>query len=95
MMPDSSVQQLSLYQSPTCPFCVFTQQAIKKLNLEIVLKNIYDNPAYRDELIEHTGRSQVPCLRIQSADGEDKWMLESSIIINYLTKFKANLSSTE
>jgi len=89
--PDTQI--FCLYYYPACPFCAITLQAIKKLNLEVALKNIYDDPAYREELIENTGRSQVPCLRINSADGEDKWMLESRIIINYLTEVKANHSS--
>jgi len=40
---------------------------------------------HRDNLIDGGGKSQVPCLRIESEDGAVQWMYESRDIINYLS----------
>lgn len=37
-----------------------------------------------NELTSGGGKFQVPCLRIESADGKVRWMYESIDIIRYL-----------
>ena len=39
---------------------------------------------YELELINGGGKKQVPCLRIDEADGKSKWMYEAQDIIDYL-----------
>jgi glutaredoxin len=84
---DESTAHLSLYQLPACPFCVKTRRAIKRLGLNIELRNINQNEKYREELIKEGGKRTVPCLKITQKDQSIIWMYESSDIIAYLEKY--------
>ena len=80
---------LSLYQFFACPFCIKTRRKIYQLNLPIAKRSISKGSPYRDELLEHGGKVQAPCLKIESEDGVT-WMYESSEIIAYLQTRYAN-----
>ncbi len=82
---DEQLNDLSLYQLYACPFCVKTRRVMFRLNLNIETKNVNPGSLYRDELMEGGGQIMVPCLRIKN-ETEDKWMYESSDIIDYLEK---------
>lgn len=73
----------ALYHFDGCPFCRQVRDALFALGIEIEQRNIHENPAWHRELVEATGRSTVPCLRID--DGvEPSWMHESADIVRYL-----------
>ena len=76
---------LSLYQYEACPFCVKVRRGMKKLGLDIELRDAKDGKIEK-ELIEQGGQDQGPCLRIQKNDGSVQWMYESSDILEYLAK---------
>lgn len=76
--------KLVLYHSHTCPFCAIVRRAIDRLGLDVELREIFDDPRYRDELVAARGRATVPVLRITSPDGEERWMPESRDIVRYL-----------
>ena len=78
---------LALYQTQFCPYCMLTRRAIKKMELDIELRDINAHPEYRHELIAGGGMSQVPCLRIEDAAGNVRWMYESMDIIQYLQDY--------
>jgi glutathione S-transferase len=59
---------------------------IDRLGLDVELRDIFENPQYRNELIGARGRATVPVLRITSPNGEEHWMSESRDILNYLEK---------
>jgi glutaredoxin len=84
----SQSQVLSLYYYDGCPFCQMTLKALDKIKqdgeLDIELRHIRRQPQYRTELIKQGGKSQVPCLRIELAEGETTWLYESRDIIDYL-----------
>ena len=82
---DEETKNLSLYYFPTCPYCLRVRRVIKKLNLDIELRNINRVPEYRTELLTHGGHTTVPCLRIQGSEGDVQWLYESSDINRYLT----------
>lgn len=82
--------RLALYYTPICPFCLHVLNAVRKLDVEIELRNTITNPPYRDELIEARGRATVPVLWIQSPSGEVRWMPESLDIIEYLVRTYGN-----
>ncbi len=42
------------------------------------------HPKNKAELIAGGGKKQVPCLRIDSENGDVQWMYESDDIIHYL-----------
>ena len=68
-----------LYHFESCPYCAKVRNAVKELGAPLEMRDTRENDAYREELIELTGRTQVPCLVI---DG--KPMHESDDIIDYL-----------
>ena len=76
--------KLALYYSRSCPYCHLVLDAVKRLDLDVELREVYEDPAYRNELIEARSRATVPVLRITSPDGEDRWMPESRDIVRYL-----------
>lgn len=70
-----------LYQFPECPFCQRVLMKMQDLGIEIPVKDTRRDSEAREELIQLTGRTQVPCLVI---DG--KPMLESADICDYLER---------
>lgn len=81
---DEQCQILAIYQFYACPFCVKLRRNVHRLGLNIDYIDA-QNPETKAMLLEKTGKSQVPCLRIQ--DGEETIFLqESDKIIEYLTQ---------
>jgi glutaredoxin len=78
-----AVASMSLYQYFACPFCIKTRRALHRLNLPIELRDAQNDPVHRAALHQEGGRIQVPCLRIDAADGS-RWLYESNDIIRYL-----------
>ncbi|GGK61260.1 glutathione S-transferase N-terminal domain-containing protein [Amphritea balenae] len=81
---DLRTANLSLYQFEACPFCVKVRRSMRRNGLNIELRDAKKVELHRDELLQGGGRVKVPCLRIDDADGEVRWMYESSDIIHYL-----------
>lgn len=77
-------EDLALYHYMACFFCVRVRQVIEQLGLDIELRDILRNPAFREELQANGGRKTVPCLRIEQGDGEVIWLYESRDIIHFL-----------
>jgi glutaredoxin len=77
---------LKLYQFKQCPFCVKTRRTIRRLGLNIELRDARNDATWNQELIQQGGRYQVPCLRLVSDDGSSQWLYESKEIINYLNQ---------
>ena len=82
---EASLEGLSLYQFFACPFCVKTRRALRRLNINLTLKDINKNQHYRQELAQGGGKVQVPCLRIEE-DGKTRWLYESNDIIEFLNQ---------
>jgi len=80
----------AIYGYPQCPFCGLVLRALDSLGLEIELRNTLEAPEYLEELIDATGRTTVPVLRIESEEGEVRWMPESADIIGYLERLAEN-----
>ncbi|MEO5969127.1 MAG: glutathione S-transferase N-terminal domain-containing protein [Bdellovibrionia bacterium] len=81
---DMQTQKMSLYQFEQCPFCVRVRRVIRKLSLNIELRDTQKNPKFHEELLKGGGTIQVPCLRIEKDDGSVQWMYESADIILFL-----------
>ena len=82
-------KSMALYYYDSCPFCVKTRKIINKTSLNIELRNIQKNNKHRIELKQGGNKTQVPCLRIEEANGDTKWLYESGYIINFLIKQKS------
>lgn len=81
---DSETANMALYQFPACPFCVKVRRSMKRLNLDIELRDA-KTPAIEAELVEQGGKRKVPCLRIEE-NGQVQWLYESNDIIAQLEK---------
>lgn len=79
-----SQDSLVLYHFDGCPYCAMVRAAIDDIGVKVELRDIYQSPEHRKELVAARGRGTVPVLRISSADGEARWMPESRDIVHYL-----------
>lgn len=82
---DSKTQGMSLYQFKACPFCVKTRRTIRRLGLNIEIRDAKNDPKWREQLSSEGGKLQVPCLMITNADNKPEWLYESDAINDYLT----------
>lgn len=81
---DEKTKNLVMYQFLTCPFCIKTRRAIKRLSLNIEKRDALKHKPSRTELLDGGGQIKVPCLQITDAEGNVEWMYESDEIIRYL-----------
>jgi glutaredoxin len=86
---DQQTARLSLYQYAACPFCVKVRRAMRRRSLRIETRDAKRQADYRRELQEQGGQLKVPCLRIESDNGDVQWMYESSDIVRYLDSVAA------
>jgi len=78
--------KLILYHFNGCPFCSMVRANIERLGVDVELRDIFEDAQYRDELIEARGRPTVPVLRINSPNGDERWLPESQDIVQYLER---------
>jgi len=83
---DARTRNLALYHFPTCPFCLKTRRVIRRLSLDIELRNARSDEAHRAALIAGGGKPQVPCLLITGEDGQQTWLYESDAINAWLNR---------
>lgn len=81
---DRQCGSLALYQFKTCPFCIKVRQELRRLSLNIELRDARNDPDHRQALLQGGGEVKVPCLKITDEQGASQWMYESSDIIRYL-----------
>jgi glutathione S-transferase len=74
----------ALYHSQWCGFCTRVRQAAQGLGLGFEWRDVDMEAGRRAELIAGGGKGQVPCLRIETDDGNVRWLYESADIIAYL-----------
>ncbi len=81
---DLQCHGLILYQFRTCPFCIKVRREMRRLSLNIELRDAQKDQQNREELLQGGGQIKVPCLKITDEQGNSQWMYESSDIIQYL-----------
>jgi glutaredoxin len=81
---DRACQSLALYQFNTCPFCIKVRQEMRRLSLPIEKRDAQHDSAHRDALLQGSGATQVPCLKITEANGQTRWLQDSNAIVAYL-----------
>jgi glutaredoxin len=81
---DRQCRDLALYQFKTCPFCIKVRQELRRLSLDIELRDAQREAGHREALLRGGGKTVVPCLRVLDARGDTRWMYESGEIIAYL-----------
>lgn len=78
-LPDGTPVDLVLYKFDSCFFCRRVFEAIDRLGVQIEYRDVREDPTWRADLRDRTGRTQVPCLLV---DGEP--MFESRDIVAWL-----------
>ena len=81
---DRQCRSLALYQFKTCPFCIKVRQEMRRLALDIELRDAQHDDGHREALQQGGGKGVVPCLHIREENGASRWMYESADIIAYL-----------
>jgi glutaredoxin len=81
---DAATAPLALYQYEACPFCVKTRRAMRRMGVDIELRDAKRDARWQQELLSEGGRLQVPCLRIPDSGGGARWLYESDDIIAFL-----------
>jgi len=82
---DEKTKYLAMYQYPTCPFCIKVRRQIKRLALNIELRDARSAEEFRLELLNQGGKAQVPCLKITNPQSnQSEWLYESDAINSYL-----------
>lgn len=76
-------RELVLYGRGSCPYCLRVYRELERLEVEVELRDTGGGSAYRQELRERTGRTQVPCLFI---DGQP--LFESADIVAWLRAYR-------
>ena len=81
---DQQCQSLALYQFSTCPFCIKVRQEMRRLSLPIEKRDAQHHAANRGALLQASGATKVPCLKITEANGQTRWLQDSDAIVAYL-----------
>ncbi len=79
-----------LYCYPTCGACTAVRLSAWWMGIKLPTRNVLMSSEYAAELVAGGGKTQVPCLRIEGADGGVRWMYESSDIIDYLKELPSS-----
>jgi glutathione S-transferase len=82
-------EELALYYTPICGYCLRVLRVIERLGLEVELRNTIQDPKHWDALFAARGRATVPVLWIHRPGEEPRWMPESADIIDYLERHYA------
>ena len=90
---NSIFAHLSLYQFDACPYCAKVRRALERLQISIDFRDTRNGPTAsqnKADLLAGGGKTQVPCLRIESSTGmPPRWLYESDQIVSYLEKLAA------
>lgn len=81
---DQQCQSLALYQFSTCPFCIKVRQEMRRLSLPIEKRDAQHDSTHREALLQGSGATKVPCLKITEANGQTRWLQDSAAIVAYL-----------
>jgi len=90
---DARTRKLALYHFPTCPFCLKSRRVMRRLSLNIELRDAKNNDTHRAALIAGGGKIQVPCLLIIEDDGRLTWLYESDAINAYFNHAFGNAAT--
>jgi len=81
---DLQCQGLALYQFSTCPFCIKVRQEMRRLSLPIEKRDAQHDSAHREALMQGSGATKVPCLKITDSAGQTRWLQDSKAIVAHL-----------
>lgn len=59
------VENIKVYSTPTCPYCIKTKQFLKNNNIEFEDIDVSSNQKAAEEMIQKSGQMGVPVLDIE------------------------------
>lgn len=80
----NEIGKISLYYASFCPYCAVIIDKLKSLKHEIMLRDIYENAGYHQELVNERGKAIVPALKIQLQSDTERWYTEATEIVIFL-----------
>lgn len=83
---DQDCAKMVLYHFKTCPFCIKVRKEMHRLALPIEKRDAQHDANNKADLLQGSGRDQVPCLKVTGADGQVQWIKDSGAIISYLNQ---------
>ena len=94
---DAQIAGWSLYHYDTCGFCRRVRRVMRRLDLDIELRDIRRDPGHYQDLLAGGGRTTVPCLHLpDQGSSESRWMYESADIVTFLERrFSAGADRTD
>jgi len=60
--------KVTVYSTPTCPWCVKAKEFLKANNIEFEEKNVAEDEAAKNELMEKSGQMGVPVIIVEGHD---------------------------
>ena len=60
-------KSITVYSTPTCPFCIRAKQYLKDNNIQFTDYDVGANPARAQEMIKKSGQMGVPVLDIDGS----------------------------
>ena len=76
-------ESYQLFKTDLCGFCYRVRSWMDANGVDIPLRDINSDREAFQELLRASGRTTVPCLRIERED-DVEWMFESADIMRYL-----------
>ena len=76
-------ESYQLFKTDLCGFCYRVRGFMEEHGVDVPLRDVNSDAEAFRELLQATGRTTVPRLRIERGD-EVQWMFESMDIIRYL-----------
>ena len=59
-------KKVTVYSTPTCPYCIRAKQFLKENNVEFEDIDVSENSSGADDMIKKSGQMGVPVLEIES-----------------------------
>jgi glutaredoxin-like YruB-family protein len=63
-MKEAIVKNVTIYSTPTCPFCIRAKQYLKEKNIQFTDYDVGSNPDKADEMIKKSGQMGVPVIEV-------------------------------
>ena len=60
--------KVTVYSTDTCPWCVKAKEFLKENKVEFEEKNVAEDDAARNELVEKSGQMGVPVIIVEGHD---------------------------
>jgi len=64
--------KVTVYSTPTCPFCIKVKEFLKESNIEFTAIDVAEDEKAREEMVEKSGQMGVPVIIVEKGEGDKK-----------------------